>query len=63
MSKTIVKKIRVSVEDAERIEQDAKKAGKNFSTYMRDLTRQKPNEHPEVIKVFNKLINEMVYIL
>lgn len=62
MSKKIVKKIRFDEADIRRVEQDARAEGKNFSEYMRELTRREPAQHPEVIDVFNKLINEINHI-
>lgn len=56
------KLIRFSEEDLKRIEQDARAAGKTFSEYIRELTLKEPAQHPEVIDVFNKLINEINHI-
>lgn len=53
------KEIRLSETEIKRIESDAKEKGMNFSQYVRYLTKNKPKEHPEVIKIFKNLINEI----
>lgn len=51
--------IRLSEYELQRIQTDAKERGMNFSQYIRFLTRNKPNEHIEVIKLFKELTNEI----
>ena len=61
-TRTMRKEIRLSEAEIKRIESDAKMKGMNFSQYIRYLTRNKPKEHPDVIKVFKELINEVNHI-
>lgn len=61
-TRTMRKEIRLSEAEIKRIESDAKEKGMNFSQYVRYLAKNKPKEHPDVIKVFKKLINEINHI-
>lgn len=61
-TRSIRKEIRLSESEIKRIEADAKEKGMNFSQYVRYLTRIKPKEHPDVVKVFKQLINEINHI-
>ena len=56
------KAIRFTDYEIKRIERDAEERGMNFSQYIRFLTKNKPGEHIEVIKVFKELINEINHI-
>ena len=58
----IRKAVRFTEYEVKRIEKDAKERGMNFSQYIRFLTKNKPKEHIEVIKVFKQLINEVNHI-
>ena len=58
-TRTMRKEIRLSETEIKRIESDAKEKGMNFSQYVRYLAGNKPKEHPEVIKIFKNLINEI----
>lgn len=58
-TRTMRKEIRLSETEIKRIESDAKEKGMNFSQYVRYLAKNKPKEHPEVIKIFKNLINEI----
>lgn len=61
-TRTMRKEIRLSETEIKRIELDAEKRGMNFSQYIRYLAGNKPKEHPDVIKVFKELINEVNHI-
>lgn len=56
------KAIRFTDYEIKRRERDTEKRGMNFSQYIRFLTKSKPGEHIEVIKVFKELINEINHI-
>ena len=58
-TRTMRKEIRLSETEIKRIESDAKEKGMNFSQYIRYLAKNKPKEHPDVIKLFKELINEI----
>lgn len=58
----IIKKVCFTESEAKRVEADAKRNGMSVSEYMRNLTKNKPKEHPEVIKLFKQLINEINHI-
>lgn len=58
-TRTMRKEIRLSKAEIKRIEFDAKEKGMNFSQYVRYLAKNKPKEHPDVIKLFKELINEI----
>ncbi len=61
-NKSVRYTIRFTPEDAALLEERAKEQGMTESAYLRLLIRQRPDDHPEIRKSLNALINEVNHI-
>ncbi len=59
---TIMKKFRISPDEAVVLADKAEKKGMTESEYLRFLISQKPNDYPEIRILLKELINEVKHI-
>lgn len=60
--KTVRFSVRFKPEEAMRIQKEAKENGLTVAGYLRMMTRQKANDHPEIRKQLKTLIGEVNHI-